>query len=389
MKKTERSRSALLAVSLGGSLLAVILALLLVNVIRGGRQASGSGGEDTPYPYRWAEKRDGTLSVTLSAPPEGYAWSADFGADAETVAAEQTKPGAFILAPLRENPATVTFTLAHEDDAADRLAALELGVSVETRGNRLKVTAALDELTVLPGMLRGGDELGCPYRIWNEGPRLIVFLTDGAEDPDWAVHIADRRVAAASWQETADGGWRAAFLAGETGETTLTLLSGAQSLRLTLAVASDGEALSVDSHELTRLDGDAGRAAAELAAGTLNVPEGAADVAYDALPLGERGEAAAVRFTLDGWSWSIFAAEDGALYERFAGDYDAAGTIYVFVDERDVAIAPAAQGAYLWWTDDAGRCVVLRGVSDAEDAADEASDPAVLLDMARRVMDAQ
>ena len=227
MKKTERSRPALLAVSLGGSILAVILALLLVNVIRGGRQASGSGGEDTPYPYRWAEKRDGTLSVTLSAPPEGYAWSADFGADAETVAAEQTKPGAFILAPLRENPATVTFTLAHEDDAADRLAALELGVSVETRGNRLKVTAALDELTVLPGMLRGGDELGCPYRIWNEGPRLIVFLTDGAKDPDWAVHIADRRVAAASWQETADGGWRAAFLAGETGETTLTLLSGA------------------------------------------------------------------------------------------------------------------------------------------------------------------
>ena len=174
MKKWEPSRPALMA---------VIAILTLVTVLRGKKPAKGSGGEDTPYPYSWAEKRSGVLSVALSAPPTGYAWRVDMGADAETVTAEQGKPGAFTVKPLRENPTALTFTLANAADADDQLAELDFGVYVVSQEQKLKATHSGDRFAVLPGMLRGGDELGCPYKLWNENGRLMVFLTDETESP--------------------------------------------------------------------------------------------------------------------------------------------------------------------------------------------------------------
>lgn len=390
MKKPKLGRSALLAVSLAGSLLTVIAVLALVTVLRAEKPAKGGGGEDTPYPYSWEEKRSGTLSVALSAPPEGYAWRVDMGEDSESVTAEQTKPGAFTVSPLRENPAALTFTLAAAEDADDALAELEFGVYVETRGERLKATHSGDRLTVLPGMLRGGEELGCPYKLWSEGGSLIAFLADDAQEPDWDVRIGDRSVASPGAQERADGGWRVTFHPAGEGTTTLALLGGARSLRLSVAVACDGESLRVTSHELTRLADGALFAAAEMAAPGLKAPQGAQDVEYGALDLGTSA-AAAVSFTTEGWSWSLFAADDMDLSERFAGDYDDAGVLYFPIDEVEVAVASAPRGAYLWWTDDGGRAYLLVGLSDAEAAEQSADEPDydALLGMAQQVMTAQ
>lgn len=353
-------------------------------------QGKGSGGEDTPYPYNWAEKRSVVLSVALSAPPTGYAWRVDMGADTETVTAEQGKPGAFTVKPLRENPAALTFVLANVEDADDQLAELDFGVYVVEQGQKLKAIHSGDRLTVLPGMLRGGDELDCPYKLWNENGRLMVFLTDETETPDWTVYIGNRNVATLGAEQGADGGWRVAFQSAGQGNTTIDLLSDVRSLRLSVSVSCDGESLSVTSHELTQLTDGAG-AAAEIAASGLKAPADAQNVAYDALSLGT-GTAAAVTFTTKGWSWSLFAADGADLSERFAGNYDEARVLYFPTDGTDVAIAPSPSGAYLWWSDAAGRGYLLAGLSDAEavQPSDEAlPDYGALLDMAQQVMDAQ
>ena len=394
MKESKLSKPALLALSMGGALLAVILVLAAITLARAGKPAMGVGCEDTPFPYRWAEKRDGTLSLTLTAPPEGFAWMAEMGADAETVAAEQGRAGEFILSPLRENPVVVTFVLANASDADERLAELELDVDVVTRGEKLRATVSGDRLTLPEPMLRGGEELGCPYKLWNEGERLILFLSDGLQEHDWAVYVADKRAVASDWQEESGDGWRAAFRAGDTGETTITLLSGAKELRLTLGVSSDGESLSVTAHELTRLEGGAGAAAAELAGGAPKPPAGAENVEYDAADFGQKGSAGGVTFTLNGWQWSLLVSPEADLAERFAGNYDAAGQFSYYLDDTEVTFAPAQKGAYLWWTDDAGRSLLLFGVSDAAAAAtdatgDEAPDYDTIFAVAEKTIAAQ
>jgi len=394
MKESKLSKPVLLALCMGGTLLTVILVLVIITMARAGKPATGGGGADTPYPYQWAEKRNGTLTLTLTAPPEGFAWTAEMGADAETVAAEQGKAGKFTLSPLRENPVAVTFALARETDADERLAELELDVDVVTRGEKLRATVSGDRLTLPEPMLRGGEELGCPYKIWNEGSRLIVFLADGAEEHDWSVYVGDKRAVEADWQEDASDGWRAAFRAGEPGESSITLLSAAKALRLTFGVTSDGESLRATSHELTRLEGGAGEAAAELAGGAPKPPEGAENVEYDAADFGQKGSAGGVTFTLNGWQWSLLVSPEADLAERFAGNYDAAGQFSYYLDDTEVNFAPAQKGAYLWWTDDAGRSLLLFGVSDAAAAAtdatgDEAPDYDTIFAVAEKTIAAQ
>lgn len=388
MNKPKLSTPALLAVSLGGAIAVAVLALLLLSALRGGsQQEQGSGGADTPYPYSWAEQRDGSLSVTLAAAPEGFAWACDAGGDAESVTAERNKAGGFTVTPLREGSVPLTFTLAGELDAADRLAELELRLYIETQGKNLKASVTGDRLTLLHGMLRGGEELGCPYRVWNEENRLVVFLTDEAELPDWSVHIADRRVATPLWQEETAGGWRAAFLAGEAGETTIDLLSDARALHLTLGVTSDGETLLAATHKFSRLKDGAGAAAAELAAGSLAAPAGASEVEYGAMDFGTRGSAAAVSFTLDGWAWSLFASGSVELSQAFESDYDAASAVDIFLADNRVTVAESPEGLFVWWTDDAQRSVLLIGAS-VEAATEDESGLETALNVAEQAIQA-
>lgn len=387
MNKPKLSTPALLALSLGGAIAVAILVLLLLSALRGGKQEQGSGGTDTPYPYSWAEQRGGSLSVTLAAAPEGYAWVCDAGGDAESVAVENNKAGGYTVSPLREGSVSLTFTLAGEADAADRLAELELRVYNETQQKNLKASVTGDRLTLLNGMIRGGEELGCPYRVWNEENRLVVFLTDEAELPDWSVRIGDRRVASPLWQEETEGGWRAAFLAGDAGETTIDFLSDARALRLTLGVTSDGETLFAAAHALTTLEGGAGAAAAELAAGSLKAPVGAAEVEYGAMDFGVRGSAAAVSFTLRGWDWSLFASASVDLPQAFESDYDAASAVDLFLADGRVTAAEASEGMFVWWTDDTQRSVLLIG-APGDAAAEDESMLDVALDTAEQVMQA-
>ncbi len=394
MKESKLSKPALLALSMGGTLLVVILVLAIITVARAGKPATGGGGTDTPYPYQWAEKRDGTLSLTLTTPQEGCAWSVEMGADTETVSAQQGKAGEFVLSPLRENPVVVTFVLANASDADERLAELELGVDVVPRGEKLRATVSGDRLTLPTPMLRGGEALGCPYKLWNEGERLILFLSDGLQEHDWAVYVADKRAVASDWQEESGDGWRAAFRAGDTGETTITLLSEAKKLRMTVGVSSDGESLRVTAHKLDKLEGGAGAAAAELAGGAPKPPAGAENVEYDAADFGQKGSAGGVTFTLNGWQWSLLASPEADLAERFAGNYDAAGQFSYYLDDTEVTFAPAQKGVYLWWTDDAGRSLLLFGVSDAAAAAtdatgDEAPDYDTIFAVAEKTIAAQ
>ena len=55
--------------------------------------------------------------------------------------------------------------------------------------------------------------------------------------------------------------------------------------------------------------------------------------------------------------------------------------------------APAQKGAYLWWTDDAGRSLLLFGVSDAAAATDatgdEAPDYDTIFSVAKKTIAAQ
>ena len=356
-------RAAILAAAVAA--LAAVLAGALL--LRGG-ETRGAGGEGTPYPYEWVEKRDGTLAVRIGGgAPEGYVWET-LASDAAAAGVAPTE-GGFTLRPLAEGRTSVESTLRAADWADDRLYRVTLLVDASRSGKKLLAAVLNDTSEALPGAMRGGEEFDCPYRVWREDDGSVsVFLTEDAETPDWRVAQSNGSAARGESFAQTDGGVELSLYAGDAGETEATLYSAARGLRLAVALSSDGEGeLTALSHEMAAFEVPEGSAegyADFLAAvGEIPLPEGMTPTAWSAVSRGQymmgsveltEGDAA-YRYTVvpgadAAWLGEGFNSED--VTEIYLGD----GTV--------VYVCPDGDEAAAWWDDGERAYLLTCGFSD-------------------------
>ena len=166
-----------LAVVIGAILIAVVVAL----IVRGGRGKPVSGGEGTPYPYTWTANRNGSVTLVLDrAAAPGYIWSASTAIPEMGIAAKQDVPEGktqFTLTPKEAGRYVLEFRLQRENDPEDCI--FELSALSEatfdgktTRGNLLSLSGRR-----LPGIVRGGEDTLCPYLMCQDpdGDLMVVI----------------------------------------------------------------------------------------------------------------------------------------------------------------------------------------------------------------------
>ena len=347
----------------------LLLCALLLGGCASGRH-SGSGGADTPYPYGWKEERNGTVTVTLADAPEGFAWTAE-SVDESVVTVEQKKNGSYSAVPVGENAATLHFTLENSLDADDCLVRLSLGVDVTRSKKTLDARILSDVLELLPGMVRGGEEFGCPYKLWTDDDGLLnLFLSDDAGD--WQLLSPT-----ASGAETVvfdPSGVTGRFSASEDdGAAPLKLISASKQLTLTLWLSSEKGTLAVLDHRMEKqedwTDRPEGYAAAAALAGYFEPPKDAENVSYATAPLGhgDGGEAALMRFDRGSVSWELYAATGfdlTALYRQ-----DAASVDQTLLSGIEVSFLSGEDQAAAFWREPSGRSCLLLGQGGGAEAA--------------------
>ena len=353
-----------IGIAAAATLAAIVLAVVLLLV--GGKRHTG--GEGTPYPYEWVEKRDGTIAVTIrGGAPEGYVWET-LASDAAVAEIAPTASG-FMLTPLAEGRTSVACTLRAGDWAEDRLYRVTFLVDAEQSGRKLLAAVLNDASEALPGAMRGGEEFDCPYRVWREDDGSVsVFLTEDAEDAGWRVAQSDGSVARGGSFTPADGGVEIAFYPGEAGETEASLYSAARGLKLTVALASDGEGeLTALSHEMAAFEVPEGSAEGYAdflaAAGEVALPGGMTPTSWSAVNRGQymlatvelAEDEAAYRYTVvpgadADWLGEGFGSED--VTEIYLGS---GSVVRVWADGDEAAA---------WWDDGERAYLLTCGFSD-------------------------
>ena len=260
-------------------------------------------------------------------------------------------------------------TLRAADWAADRLYRITFLVDAARPRKKLLATVLNDGNEELPGAMRGGEEFGCPYRIWREDDGSVsVFLSEESEAPDWRAAQSNGSAARGESFAQTDGGVELSLYAGDVGETEATLYSAARGLRLAVALSSDGEGeLTALSHEMAAFEVPEGSAegyADFLAAvGEIPLPEGMTPTAWSAVSRGQymmgsveltEGDEA-YRYTVvpgadAAWLGEGFGSED--VTEIYLGD---GSVVRVWADGDEAAA---------WWDDGERAYLLACGFSD-------------------------
>lgn len=188
--------------------LAVLAAVILIGVIIAvivsrNKGKTQTGGEDTLYPYSWAEKRDGSLVFRLpETKTEGYSWKMTNSEEAVAdVSAEEKPPKGqtgYVVLPKAEGRTLMSLRLAESGENARGGSLYELAVVLDviSDSGKLKATLFSAGSNELSGVIAGGEDEGWPYQIVASGPReLTVYLKDrmkeieGGQDADIATDL--------------------------------------------------------------------------------------------------------------------------------------------------------------------------------------------------------
>ena len=198
-----------LAVVLGAIVIAVVVAL----IVRGGRGKPVAGGEDTPYPYTWAANRNGSVTLVLDrAAAPGYIWTVAAIPEMEIAARQGVPEGKtqFTLTPREAGRYVLEFRLHRENDPDDCI--YELAALSEAAFDGRTTRASLLSLSGrrLPGVVRGGEDTLCPYlmRLDADGDLMFVIRDMESvpeEDGETGEDDAGQEKKPAGWQcETGD-----------------------------------------------------------------------------------------------------------------------------------------------------------------------------------------
>lgn len=296
----------------------LLLAILALLLLPGGARKDQSfrGGEDTPYPYEWTEKQDGSIRLSLSRQvPEGFAWRfAQEEAGAVQVSREEQAEGSvFRVQPLRAGDALLRFVLADQRFPEDCCCELLLTAELRAEDDTLIASVSGNRSVLTEAALRGGEDFNCPYRLRTDAEgRLSVFLLDGSEAPDWQLFQRNSGdVLRLAQRKTENGLLTMNFYGSSAGTSRLLLYSAAKRLTLELTLSSDAEgSLTVQAHSMSAHPEWEGLEPEELeayvVAGEIPVPEDAENLRYERRTVGKQTEAAVLRFRYLDVDWTVY-----------------------------------------------------------------------------------
>ncbi len=353
----------------------ILAAVALIGLILflGGRKTREelfTGGEDTPYPYAWTAEKDGTLLVRPCGDiPEGFAWAVtELDESVIAAAAEQTADGlqAFRLTPAGAGDCFFILALIGGEDGEEELCRLIMTVEVTgTKKPRAAVIGHRAEVT--EGILRGGEDFGAPYRVWTgENGSLELRLTDAEGAEDWKLSVkTPSSVGSAGFR--AEGGKVTAELYPVTsGEAAFILYSASRGLSLEVSGWANGaEELRASTHVMLRHPEWSGReegyADADVAAGTMTLPEGAEDVRYAVGSLGAGiGAVSRAEFRYLGFDWTLYIAASGGFGDRLEKEFREE-ELKTFFIPAGLLVAAFGEDAVVAWCDTEERGYLLEG----------------------------
>ena len=165
-----------------------VLALtVLLSVLFAGRGKTVRGPADAPYPYRWTEKSDGTVSLTLDgrAEAEGQ-WSCAGSEGTVSVAVGETERGKAKaeITPAAEGREELIFLLSAGGDTVGRLA---LTTDTLLTDGKLRTTVSAHSESAQQRRVSGGEETGFPYTVYvNENGVFRIRVQDPTVAADYS-----------------------------------------------------------------------------------------------------------------------------------------------------------------------------------------------------------
>ena len=373
---------------------AILIGILLIALIlalsgRGRPEDSNTGGEDSAYPYSWAEYPDGSVAVRLSPDvPEGYAWFAG-EYDGAIVKVAQTggkRAPEFTLTSVGEGDALLRIDLA-EAQGAPALASLSM--IVDSAGSSGPLTVSGLRMEEAEGVLQGREN-GISYLALTDDDGNLRLRVSGAGSDDWGGYVKTPGTVSTVGVPQTDTGVSAKLTATGEGDAAFVAYSASRGVRVEFegTVGSDGIVRAQNCTVLKRegaADEDENRVLAELVLPRVTIPEGAENVAFSREGLGNAGAPGSVSFTYEGISWSVTATETGSFVERMDVDeYDVGPELRTFLTEAGPMYAYLGEASRATAWCDAENCSYYIECR-AEDAASEV-DPTVLIETANIVM---
>ena len=244
-------------------LFGLVLIAAVISLIRGAAPGGEqfSGGEDSPYPYRWIEDENGSIVLTLKNGKTGYHWELSNLADellevSTTVRGGRTEA---ILTPINEGITSVSFDLVGEKD---RLAAVTYQVDILEEEQILRIHFVDNAITLRQGnqtLVRdpdhpitvGTNEEGyLTIRVGGVSPEDMAFVDVDEDAPAeeiklhrWEADSQDEMVATPQGSDFDEEGMVFYFGTQTAGETDILLTNG--EFHRFLTVTSDGYSLTV------------------------------------------------------------------------------------------------------------------------------------------------
>ena len=374
-----------------GAILAGILLIALILALsgRGRAEDSSIGGEDSTYPYSWAEYSDGSVVVRLSSDvPEGYSWfvgenDAAIGKIAQT---DGKKNPGFTLTSVGEGDAMLRIDLA-EAQGAPALASLSM--IVESAGDKGPLTVSGLRMDEAEDVLQGREN-GISYLALTDDEGNLQLRVSGEGSDDWGRYVKTPDTVSAATASRTDTGLSAKLYAIDEGDAAFVVYSASRGVRVEFegSAGSDGivraQSCSVQKLEVS-VEEDENRVLVELVLSWVTLPEDAENIVFTQGDFGNAGAPGSVSFTYQGISWSVTATESGSFAEMMDVDeygdvyeirtfFTEAGLMYAYFDDPSQAAA---------WCD-AENCSYYIECR-TEDAASEI-DPMVLIETANVVM---
>lgn len=231
---------------------AIVLLIPVTMQLLRGHAGAGFRNDDAPYPYRWAERADGSVRLTLdgSAVQDGVWTAGDAGADVAVAELGETRRGkaTATLTPAAEGRTELSFVLLNGEE---QMAEVRLAVETLQKDGKLAVTVIDHSEQARQGRVSGGNE-EYPYTAYaDDSGNLVIHIADAgmpSEDdaslPErWTAASSDELIASIIELRTVEDGMEARLTTHVNGEARLTISGEEADVTYVFVVTADSGAL--------------------------------------------------------------------------------------------------------------------------------------------------
>ena len=199
-----------LLIPVGILVLLIVIVVVLALIIRGNKIVPINGGENTPYPYSWYVKKDGSISFSIDhSASEGYSWRFKESDDSSLMSIEKDEKQSdknstsFTVKALEVGRALQTFELYSDTDDSVTIYELMLFTEVTKQEETLNVEFIGTGLVPVVAPETGGDD-DYSYSIKSEDSRITLTVTYGSSS-EGSGSENDLTIEEYVWQCEADG----------------------------------------------------------------------------------------------------------------------------------------------------------------------------------------